>query len=458
MAAGASPVKLLVLRLRTGEHLISASPAQHLISSPARAGTLAPPPASMSAGTFVVTVRTHDARYNRPVASVVVHSRVSTRPTWAEVSLSSLSHNFLEVQRHVGASVVCAVVKADAYGHGAVECSLVLEKAGARWLGVTSTDEALPLREAGIRTRILLMTGFWRGEEHEVVRQSLTATVWEPWHLELLDRAAIELGVPTVPVHLKIDTGMGRLGASPEQLFPVLALLKRSNRLKLEGLCTHFASSEVMDSIETRHQMERFATAEELVREAGFAPGIIHLSNSAAVVTCPDSWRSMVRPGLALYGYTLPLQQSETRGDARPNFESGMDLRAVLSWKTRILSLRDVAANQALGYNGTYVTQAPSRIAVLPLGYADGLNRRLSNRGRVIVRDSYAPIVGRISMDLTLVDVTNIPQIQVGDEVVLIGASGECSVDALEQARLADTSPYEILCGLSKRVPRKYVT
>ena len=360
--------------------------------------------------------------------------------------MGNLAHNFQEVQRHVGVSVVCAVVKADAYGHGAVECSLALEKAGARWLGVTSTDEALPLREAGIRGRILLMTGFWRGEEHEVVRQNLTATVWEPWHLELLDRAAIELGVPAVPVHLKIDTGMGRLGASPEQLFPMLALLKRSNRLKLEGLCTHFASSEVVDSPEIRRQIERFAAAEELVRDAGLEPEIIHLSNSAAMVTCPDSWRSMVRPGLALYGYTLSLQVA-----------SGLKLRPVLSWKTRILSLREVSAGQALGYNGTYVTQAPSRIAVLPLGYADGLNRKLSNRGRVIVRDSYAPMVGRISMDLTLVDVTEIPEIAVGDEVILVGASDNCRVNALEQARLSDTSPYEILCGLSKRVPRKYI-
>ena len=382
------------------------------------------------------------------MASVVVNSRVSTRPTWAEVSLCNLAHNFQEVQRHVGASVVCAVVKADAYGHGAVKCSLALEKAGARWLGVTSTDEALPLREAGIGARILLMTGFWRGEEHEVVRQNLTATVWEPWHLELLDRAALELGVLTVPVHLKIDTGMGRLGATPEQLFPLLALLKRSNRLRLEGLCTHFAASEVADSPETRRQIERFAIAEELVRDAGFKPEIVHLSNSAAVASCPDSWRSMVRPGLALYGYTLPLQG---------NIESGLKLRPVLSWKTRILSLREVSEGQALGYNGTYVTQKPSRIAVLPLGYADGLNRRLSNRGRVIARDSYAPMVGRISMDLTLVDVTGVPEIAVGDEVILVGASDNCRVDALEQARLADVSPYEILCGLSKRVPRKYI-
>ena len=410
--------------------------------------------ALIGAGTFVVTSLPRGGRYNRPVASVGVNPRVATRPTWAEVSLGSLSHNFREVQQHVGGAIVCGVVKADAYGHGAVECALALEKAGARWLGVTSTDEALPLREVGIRARVLLMTGFWRGEEHEVVRQNLTATVWEAWHLELLDRAAIELNVPVVAVHLKIDSGMGRLGASLDQLLPLLALLKRSMRLKLEGLCTHFASSEVVDAPEMKRQIRRFAAAEKLVQEAGFAPEIVHLSNSAAVVTCRDSWRNMVRPGLALYGYTLPLMKG---GKQSSEVESGVNLRPVLSWKTRILSLRNVDANQALGYNGTYVTKAPSRIAVLPLGYADGLNRRLSNRGRVIVRDSYAPIVGRISMDLTMVDVTGIPEIEVGDEVILIGSSGKCSVDALEQARLAETSPYEILCGLSKRVPRKYV-
>ena len=407
-----------------------------------------------SAGTFVVTSPSRGGRYNRPVASVVVNSRVSTRPTWAEVSLTNLSHNFREVQRHVGSSVVCAVVKADAYGHGAVECALALEKSGARWLGVTSTDEALPLREVGIRTRILLMTGFWRGEEHEVVRQNLTATIWEAWHLEMLDRAALELNAPVVPVHLKIDTGMGRLGASFDQLLPLLALLKRSTRLKLEGLCTHFASSEVVGDPGMERQIERFAAAEKLVLDSGFAPEIVHLSNSAAVVTRRDSWRSMVRPGLALYGYTLSLQHA---GNQPSDMEIGMDIRPVLSWKTRILSVRNVDANQALGYNGTYVTKTPSRIAVLPLGYADGLNRRLSNRGRVIVRGNYAPIVGRISMDLTLVDVTGIAEIEVGDEVNLIGSSGRCSVDAIEQARLAETSPYEILCGLSKRVPRKYV-
>ena len=404
-------------------------------------------------GTSVVTVKPRRRRYNRRVASVVANSRVSTRPTWAEVSLSNLSHNFRTVQAHVGSSVVCAVVKADAYGHGAVECSLALEKAGARWFGVTTTDEALPLRQAGIRSRILLMTGFWRGEEDEVVRQRLTATVWEPWHLALLDSAARSLGAHDVPVHLKIDTGMGRLGATLEELPALLVMLRSTVRLRLEGLCTHFASSEVVDAPEMEAQTERFAAAEKLVREAGFAPTIFHLANTAAVVSRPESWRSMVRPGLALYGYNLPLQRS---GDLHPESPAHLDLRPVLSWKTLVLSIHDSKPGQALGYGGTFVTRAPSRIAVLPLGYADGLVRRLSNRGRVIVRGHYAPIVGRISMDLTMVDVTGIPGVVLGDEAILLGASEGCVVDAWEQARLAETLPYEILCGISKRVPRKY--
>ncbi len=366
--------------------------------------------------------------------------------------MGNLSHNFRAVQQHVGGALVCAVVKADAYGHGAVACARALEEAGARWFGVTTTDEALPLRHAGIRGRILLMTGFWRGEEEEVVRQNLTATVWEPWHLALLERAAARLGMRAA-VHLKVDTGMGRLGASLEELPGLLAMLRDTPHLQLEGLCTHFASSEVVDAPEMERQTAQFAVAEECVRAAGFTPEIFHLANTAAVVSRPASWRSMVRPGLALYGYSLPLQRG---GDVQPEAPAALDLRPVLSWKTLVLSVHDAPAGQALGYGGTFVPKTPSRIAVLPLGYADGLVRRLSNRGRVIVREQYAPIVGRISMDLTMVDVTGIPGVGLGDEVILLGKSGARSVDAWEQARLADTLPYEILCGISKRVPRKY--
>ena len=380
-------------------------------------------------------------------------SRVATRPTWAEVSLTTLRQNFRTLQKHVGAKVtVCAVVKADAYGHGAVDCSRALEAEGAKWFGVTSLDEAIPLREAGVCASILLMTGFWRGEESEIVRLRLTPTVWEPWHIESLDKAAATLGVAQ-PVHLKVDTGMGRLGVGVDQLPAVLAGLKATKHLLLEGLSTHLAASEIMDAPSVAEQERSFDSARRMVREAGMEPALMHMANTAAVISRRETWSTMVRPGVALYGYYLPFQRA---GREVSGGTLRLPVKPILTWKTRILSLRDFGANQALGYGATYVTKAPTHVAVLPVGYADGYNRQLSNRGRVIVREHYAPIVGRISMDLTLVDVTGIPGIAVGDEVILLGTGEGLSVDALEHAELANSTPYEILCNISKRVPRRY--
>ncbi|HTC46396.1 MAG TPA: alanine racemase [Candidatus Aquilonibacter sp.] len=385
--------------------------------------------------------------------TVEMMSRVATRPTWAEVSLATLRQNFRTVAKHVGAGVtVCAVVKADAYGHGAVECSRALQSEGAKWLGVTSLDEAIPLRETAIETRILLMTGFWRGEENEIVRLRLTPTVWEPWHIESLERAASS-NATRHAIHLKVDTGMGRLGVSLEELPSVLKALSAAPHLILEGLSTHLASSEIMDAPSVAEQERRFEEAQRIVRQAGFDPSLIHMANTGALISRRETWNNMIRPGVALYGYYLPFQRA---GREVSGGTLRLPVKPVLTWKTRILSMRNFAANQPLGYNGTYVTKAPAHVAVLPVGYADGYNRQLSNRGRVIVRDHYAPIVGSISMDLTLADVTGIPGVTVGDEVILLGTSDGLSVDAVEHARLANSSPYEILCNISKRVPRRY--
>ncbi len=380
--------------------------------------------------------------------------RAATRPTWAEVSLANLRYNFGVVQRHVGPGVtVCAVVKADAYGHGALECAQALAEEGARWLGVTSLDDAIPLRDAGIQARILLMTGFWRGEEEEIVRLGLAPTVWEAGQVELLERAAARVGVAKHPIHLKIDTGMGRLGVAPEDLPQVCAALKAAPHLLVEGVSTHLASSEVLDAPSVEAQLKCFEEVRHLLAVQGFDPPIVHAANTGAVISRRESWHNMVRPGIALYGYYLPFERA---GREVSGSKLRLAVKPVLTWKTRILSLREVRANQALGYGGTYVTKAPARIAVLPVGYADGLNRSLSSRGRVIVREHYAPIVGRISMDLTLADVTGLPGVAVGDEAILLGAQDGLSVDAREHAALADTNVYEILCGISKRVPRKY--
>ncbi len=385
-----------------------------------------------------------------------IRSLILDGRTWAEVSLAALGENFHAIQKHVGNGVtICGVVKADGYGHGAVECARALESEGAEWLGVTDAAEGLALRGAGTKARILLMTGIWKGEEDGIVAQNLTPTIWEPWHIEALERAARkrhgDLPSHRLPVHLKLDTGMNRLGAAKEALPHLCEMLSACKHLTLEGVSTHFASAEVLDAEDAVRQMKRFEEGLAVLRNYGLRPPLIHMGNSAAMSARPETWKTMVRPGIALYGYSLAF----TRG-GEPAAVADLALRPVLSWKTRVLTVKEVAAGQAVGYMGTFVTQARSRIAVLPVGYADGYPRLLSNRARVIVGRGYAPVVGRVSMDLTIVDVSHIRGVAVGDEVVLIGQGGGKSVDAVELARLCESVPYEILCGLSQRVPRVY--
>jgi alanine racemase len=371
--------------------------------------------------------------------------------TWAEVSLGALGENFHAVQKHVGQNVtICAVVKADGYGHGAVECARALESEGAQWLGVTDAAEGLALRGTGVEARILLMTGIWKGEEDGIVAQNLTPTIWEPWHIESLERAARKRQ-SVLPVHLKLDTGMNRLGASREALPHLCETLSACKHLSLEGVSTHFASAEVLDAEDAMRQMKSFEDGLAVLQSCGLRPPLVHMGNSAAMSARPETWKTMVRPGIALYGYSLEF----TRGGKRADLAE-LPLRPVLSWKTRVLTVKEVAAGKAVGYMGTFVTKQMSRIAVLPVGYADGYPRLLSNRARVIVGGEYAPVIGRVSMDLTIVDVSHISGVAVGDEVILIGQSAGKSVDAVELARLCESVPYEILCGLSQRVPRVY--
>ena len=245
------------------------------------------------------------------MATAEILKRNATRPTWAYVSLSTLRQNFSAVQRHIGSGItICGVVKADAYGHGATECAQALEKEGAQWLGVTSLDEAIPLREAGIRARILLMTGFWRGEEEEIIRLRLTPTVWEPSQVELLETAAARLSLPSHAVHLKIDTGMGRLGVALGELPQVCRALKSSPHLSIEGLSAHLASSEILDAPSVDEQLKRFDEARLFLCGEGFDPLLVHTANTGAVISRRESWNTMVRPGIALYGYYLPFERA----------------------------------------------------------------------------------------------------------------------------------------------------
>ncbi|MGH9581024.1 MAG: alanine racemase, partial [Terriglobales bacterium] len=281
--------------------------------------------------------------------------------------------------------------------------------------------------------------------------------VWEWEHIELLEEAAARQGLPEnklVPVHLKVDTGMARLGVALADVAKLARSLQSTRHVVLQGVFTHLASAEIVDAPDVEAQIGRFDEVVATIAESGLAPSYFHMANSAAMATRPRTWRNMVRPGIALYGYYLPFTSAE---HGVPGAIPGLPVRPVLSWKTRVISLRQVPARQPVGYDGAYVTQAPARIAALPVGYADGLNRQLSSRGHVIVHDELVPIVGNISMDLTLVDVTHVRGVEVGDEVILLGESPHCRVTAQDHATWAHTIAYEILCGISKRVPRRYL-
>ena len=381
--------------------------------------------------------------------------RASTRPNWAEVSLSALRHNFRALQEHVGAGVtICAVVKCDAYGHGAEACALTLEREGACWFGVTSTDEGVALREAGVRCRILILVGAFRGEEEDALRYGLTPTVHRIEDVEAVAQAAVRIGRGPVPVHLKLDTGMARLGLPLSELGNFAAGIKSMPQIELEGVFSHLASAEVLDAADAERQQHRFRDALRSLENQGLCPPLRHLANSGATLGRPESWYNFVRPGIAVYGYELPLVHRD--GTAVSDHQP-LGLIPALSWKTRVLSLRNVAAGQALGYNGAYVTPAPARIAVIAAGYGDGLYRKLSPEGHVLLRGQRAPMLGRISMDLTIVDVSRIPGVEIGDEVVLIGRSGGEQITAVDHARWSGTIAYEILCNLSERVVRHHV-
>jgi len=387
-----------------------------------------------------------------------------TRPTWAEVSLPALIHNFALIRDFVTPhATVCAVVKCDAYGHGAVECARALESAGAKWFGVTSTDEGLELRRAGITGRILLMSGMWHGEADAVVEHDLTPAVWSAAQIAELNAAAEKFGNTAFPVHVELDTGMSRQGVQPRHLATVLEAARKAKFICLEGLHSHLASAEVVDAKDVEEQMAIYQHALEQLAIAEIRPACLHLANSAAIVAQKAAWQrfsqskksltALVRPGIALYGYFLPFVT--TKGD-HSNTEP-LPVNPVLSWKTRIIDIRDVGAGQGVGYNRAHITSAPAKIATLSVGYGDGLSRRLSSLGRVLVRGEFASIVGKISMDVTGIDVTGISGAQIGDEAVLIGQQGQRKLTASDLAEVMKTIPYEVLCSISKRVPRKFL-
>ena len=372
--------------------------------------------------------------------------RVSGRPTWAEIDLDALAHNFQVIRNHVGPDVkVLAAVKADAYGHGAIQCARRLQYEGVDWFGVALPEEGIDLRANGITKPILCLGGFWQGQEAALLRQDLTPVVYRIDQLDSINRAAQNAGV-IANVHVKVDSGMGRLGVPDDALPDFCEALSRFANIRVDGLLTHLASADDVAHEEfTRKQLRRFRVAVDLFRSRGIGPSYIHAANSAATFAFETSWGNMVRVGGSLYGFAR---------DVFPSNIEVPELRPVMSLRSRILLLKNVAKGEPLGYGCTFETTRDSLIATLPVGYDDGYRRTLSNRGRVIVRGRFAPVVGRVSMDLTLIDVTDVPGATLDDEVVLLGSDGPLTISAEDIAEVIDTISYEVTCGISSRVPR----
>ncbi|HEX8458480.1 MAG TPA: alanine racemase [Pyrinomonadaceae bacterium] len=391
---------------------------------------------------------------------VVAHGAVEFdvargRPTWAEIDLDALASNFRAVRRLVGTDVrVMAVVKADAYGHGAVRCARRLAAEGADWFGVALAEEGVELREAGITQPILCLEGFWEGQADVLVRHSLVPVIYRQDMAAEFARAAGAAGV-CADVHVEIDTGMGRLGVRHEEAAQFARALKKYAHLRVDGLMTHFAAAdEAARDAFTREQLARFQTTRAAFQAAGHAPTFFDMANSAATFAYAATRGNMVRPGGVLYGLWRDVLQLGRRATEDDDAELP-EFRPVMNVRSRIVLLKWIEAGETLGYGCTFEARRRTLVATVPIGYHDGYARALSNCGRVIVRGNFAPVAGRISMDLTLLDVTDVPGVERGDEVTLIGTDGALSVTAEEVARLARTISYEITCGISARVPRR---
>ncbi|MCS6897810.1 MAG: alanine racemase [Nitrospira sp.] len=367
-------------------------------------------------------------------------------PTCATVDLTALTHNLTRFRSHLPSGCeVMAVVKANAYGHGAVETTKVLIRHGVSRVAVASIEEGAQLRQAGVTGPIVVLGPLFPEQIGDLLALQLTPVVSDGALLPVLARAAASFHAP-YPIHLKVETGMGRLGLSQKEVMDLFGRRLFPSTLQLEGLMTHLADTDGPSPDMTMEQLARFRETLGGVAAQGFYAPLIHAANSGGAIRFPEACFSLVRPGIMLYGYhTLPTSV------AAP------DLKPVLSLRTTVAQLRTVAAGQKISYNGTFTARKTSRIAVLPIGYADGINRRLSNRGFVLIRGYRVPIVGLVCMDMMMVDVTNVSGVTVGDEAVLIGRQGNEQITAYDVAQWAETIPYEILCTIGPRIPRRYL-
>ncbi len=362
---------------------------------------------------------------------------------WSEINLAAINRNVRLIRKQAGTAHVLVVVKADAYGHGAVEVARSVVEAGAAFLGVGDSGEAIELRTAGIKSPILVLGSLIPGEIEPVITHDVAITVHSSQKIQMLDQIAKALK-RRPRVHLKIDTGMGRFGALPSRALELLAEITTCESLELEGLSTHLGPVAAEDP-RIRQQLDVFSRIVKDAEERGIRIPYKHAENSLALFHGPDGAFNLVRPGGAVYGILA--------GSPR---ENDLGLEPALALKSQIVFIKDLPEGASVGYAGSFTAARPTRIAILPIGYNDGYRFALGNRGQVLVRGKRAPVVGRVSMDYTTVDVTDIPDASVGDEAVLIGPQGSDRITAGELAASAGTIPYEILCGLGKRVRRVY--
>jgi alanine racemase len=371
----------------------------------------------------------------------------AVRPTRAEVNLANLRHNLRVIQRIAGGSAVWAVLKADGYGHGAKAVARTLERAGANGICVALLEEGIELRQAGIQVPILITGGYYGRAAGELLRHDLTPVIHDPAQLETLADEVRYSGAEPLQVHLKVDTGMARLGVMPKEVPALATAFARFPELRLEGLMTHFAGVDAADTESVEHQLDLFDQALHTLRSHGLSPTIRHAANSAALLKSPRSWLDVVRPGIALFG-------------VEPHGGACRELRPVMRVRTEIVAVREIPEGAAVGYGGTWRAARTSRIATIPMGYADGLSRTLSNRGELLVRGTRAPIVGAVSMDMAMLDVTEVADVRVGDECVALGSQkgplGQDAISAEEIAAKLSTIPWEVLTDVSRRVPRFY--
>lgn len=370
------------------------------------------------------------------------------RPTWVEINLDNLAFNFHSIKKFIGSNVeFMAIVKADAYGHGAVECARRLESEGVAWLGVALVEEALELRENNVKSPILCLGSFWAGQEKKLLENNITPVVYQIETARLMNEAALEFGV-TADIHVKIDTGMGRIGVRFSEVEKFAEEMRQFKNLRIDGIMSHLAAADNLSENDfTLRQISNFNESVAIFHSRGFKPTYLDLANSPGAVAHREARNNLVRIGGILYGLG---------DDVLPEEVDKPDLKPVLSLRTRITHLKVVSKGETLGYGRTFMTQKDSIIATIPIGYHDGYRRALSNKARVIINNSFAPVVGTISMDWTILDVSDLPGVKVNDEVILIGQSDKLKVTAEELAGYADTISYEITCGIIRRVKRKY--